>query len=74
MTLFEKIYLTILIINVALCIINGIGSIDGFPTVIDWAEETFGLQILLTLAYLVVKLVLWIWGIHIDLFPSIRLL
>ena len=74
MTLFEKIYLTILIINIALYIINGIRNINGFPAAIDWAEEAFGLQICLTLAYLVVKFVLWIWGIHIDLFPSIRLL
>lgn len=70
MTLFEKIYWTLFVIN---CVL---GLIAMFLAIFDydeycWIAEPLLFQILLTIGYLILKLILSIWGIHIELFPSI---
>lgn len=73
MTLFEKIYWTLLVINIVLAIISLFQGIEIVNVEIDleWLCGFLGLQITFTVGYLILKLILWIWGIHISLFPSI---
>lgn len=49
------------------------GVFEEWDDVIDleWLGYLLEFQIELTAGYLVVKLILWIWGINIDLFPCI---
>lgn len=75
MTLFEKIYFTCLILNIVFFIL---GQMDVFGWLLDaniidieWLSYLLGFQIVLTIGYLVLKFILWIWGINIDLFPCI---
>ena len=74
MTLFEKIYWTCLIVNIVLYCIGWLN--DEFGDVFDldlkWLKVFLILQFFLTFCYWAVKLILWIWGIHISLFPSIK--
>ena len=73
MTLFEKIYWTLLVINIVLAIISLFQEIEIVNVEIDleWLYGFLELQILFTVGYWILKLILWIWGIHISLFPSI---
>ena len=73
MTLFEKIYWTLLVINIVLAIISLFQEIEIVNVEIDleWLYGFLGLQIIFTVGYWILKLILWIWGIHISLFPSI---
>jgi hypothetical protein len=72
MTIFEKIYWTSWIVSVLSWFLG------------NWLEDEFleydftdflkcliGLDVFFTIGYWIVKLVLWIWGIHICLFPSL---
>lgn len=77
MTLFEKIYFTCLVLNIVFFIL---GQIDVFEWLLDaniidieWLSYLVFIQIGVTIGYLVVKLILWIWGINIDLFPCIKI-
>ena len=74
MTLFEKIYWTLLVINVVLAIISLFQVIEIVNVEIDleWLYGFLLLQIIFTVGYWILKLILWIWGIHISLFPSIH--
>ena len=72
MTLFEKIYFTCLILNIAFFILSKMDVFEELFDIIDleWLGYLLGIQLGLTVFYLNVKLILWIWGINIDLFPS----
>ncbi len=74
MTLFEKIYWTLLVINIVLAIISLFEDIEIVNVEIDleWLYGFLELQIIFTVGYWILKLILWIWGIHISLFPSIH--
>lgn len=73
MTLFEKIYFTCLILNIVFFILRQIGVLDELYDIIDleWLGYLLEFQISLTICYLILKFILWIWGINIDLFPSV---
>ena len=73
MTLFEKIYFTCLILNIVFFFLGQFVVFDELFDIIDleWLGYLLSFQIELTVSYLVVKLILLIWGIHIDLFPCI---
>ena len=77
MTLFEKIYLTCLILNIVFFILGQAGALEDLYQTwnidFEWLGYLLGSQIGLTIGYLVVKLILWIWGINISLFPSCRI-
>lgn len=72
MTLFEKIYFTCLILNIVFFILSKMDVFEELFDIIDleWLGYLLGIQLGLTVFYLNVKLILWIWGINIDLFPS----
>ena len=74
MTLFEKIYWTLLVINIVLAIISLFQYIEIVNVEIDleWLCGFLELQIIFTVGYWILKFILWIWGIHISLFPSIK--
>lgn len=73
MTLFEKIYWTLLVINIVLAFISLFQEIEIVNVEIDleWLYVFLGLQVIFTVGYWILKLILWIWGIHISLFSSI---
>ena len=74
MTLFEKIYFTLLIINIVLLILGGIlqFSENGFVCYIGTIlVYPFVSQFLLTLLYLIAKAILMIWGIELSWFPNV---
>ena len=75
MTLFEKIYFTCLILNIVFFFLGQTGAFEelyDYDIDLEWLGYLLGFQIGLTVCYLVVKLILWIWGINIDLFPCIK--
>lgn len=69
MTLFEKIYFTLLIINFILMfvgiILDNIGYVIG-----EYLSYLLFEQIGLTIVYEFVRLILFMWGVNVDLFPS----
>ena len=77
MTLFEKIYFTCLALNIVLFILDRMEVFEWLfdANIIDLECLSYllGFQIVLTIGYLVVKFILWIWGINIDLFPSVSI-
>ena len=75
MTLFEKIYLTCLILNILFFFLGQAGVWEDLYSIIDleWLGYLLGGQMFLTFCYWVIKLILWIWGINISLFPSCRI-
>jgi len=76
MTLFEKIYWTCLVINIVLfsisCLDDEIELFDILEWDADWLKCFLVLQCFLTFCYWIVKVICWIWGVHISLFPSIK--
>ena len=69
MTLFEKIYFTCLIINFVLIFFAiFLENEDASKTIVPLA-----IQVFLTILYIVVKLILLIWGVEIHWFPSLRI-
>lgn len=77
MTLFEKIYWTLFVLNVilaALAYILDESMIVDDKEVLGWAAIPIVVQVVGTFGYLIVKLFLWIWGGSFDLFPSCYLL
>ena len=69
MTLFEKVYFTCLIINIVLLFVACcLESDDGIKVI-----QPFVIQFILTILYIVVKLILLIWGVEIHWFPSLRI-
>lgn len=75
MTVFEKIYFTCLILNIIFFILGQMSVFDNLINIIDleWLGYLLGFQLSLTVGYLIIKLILWIWGINIDLFPCIKI-
>lgn len=77
MTLFEKIYFTCLVLNIIFLILGLLGVYEEWYDIknidLEWLGLLFGFQMGLTICYLIVKLILWIWGINIDLFPCIKI-
>lgn len=77
MTLFEKIYWTLFVLNAILaalaCILDESMNVDD-KEVLGWVVIPIVVQVVGTFGYLIVKLFLWIWGVSIDLFPSCYLL
>ena len=70
MTLFEKIYWTCFVISFVLYLVGWFLYCNDYDEIL-WLIDPFSFQIVLTVGYGIVKLILWFWGIHIDLFPSI---
>lgn len=64
MTIFEKIYFTLFIINFVLMFV-------GLAKDNDCLENLFVEQLGLTIVYEFIRLILFIWGVSVDLFPSI---
>ena len=73
MTLFEKIYFACLIISFVLFCIGCIIAIAGDEGIGAALCEPFIIQLILTIPYLVVKLILLIWGVEMHWFPSLRI-
>ena len=73
MTLFEKIYWTCLIVNIVLFVIGELDDTECLDITVDitWLKDFLFLQIFLTICYLLIKAILFIWGIHIGLFPTL---
>ena len=73
MTTFEKIYWTSWIVNVLLWFVGVFleSEFSEFDDIAVLLKCLIELDVIFTIGYWIVKLVLWIWGIHIDLFPSI---
>lgn len=67
MTIFEKLYFTLLIVNLVVLFIS---------ICVDGSElyKIFVGYIGLTILYEVVRVILLIWGIKIDLFPSVPIM
>lgn len=70
MTIFEKIYFTLLIINFILMFVGLILDDVGYE-IGECLAFLFLEQIGLTVIYEIVRLILLIWGVSVDLFPSI---
>ena len=73
MTLFEKIYWTSWIVSILLWFVGQwleieFSEFDDIATILEGLIE---LEIFFIIGYWIVKLVLYIWGIHICLFPSL---
>lgn len=66
MTLFEKIYLSLFVLNFVLLFCSLCDEYDEHEL---W--KPFVIQVGLTFLYLFVKLILFIWDVNIDLFPSV---
>ena len=71
MTLFEKIYWTLFVVAVLLAAVADI--FDENEEVLWWVVPLV-VQVVGAFGYLIVKFLLWIWGVSIDLFPSCPLL
>lgn len=77
MTLFEKIYWTLFAVNAILLIIFLFLDshwVERHVDVCKWMVSPIAYQAVVTLGYLIAKLLLWIWGESVDLFPSCYLL
>lgn len=70
MTLFEKIFWTYFVISSVLFLIGWFLYCCDYDELL-WLTEPFSALVVLIVGYWIVKLILWFWGIHIDLFPSI---
>lgn len=74
MTLFEKIYWTSLVVTTILAAFFAITDPDEKKEVSERMELPFAVQLFGTFNYLIVKFLLWLWGVSIDLFPSLPVL
>ena len=72
MTVFEKIYWTSWVVNILSWFI-GVWLEEEFYEydIADFLKCLIKLDVIFTIGYWIVKLVLFIWGIHICLFPSL---
>lgn len=73
MTVFEKIYWTSWIVSILSWFVGRLlekefSEFDNIATILECLIE---LDVIFTIGYWIVKLVLWIWGIQICLFPSL---
>ena len=73
MTVFEKIYWTSWIVNILLWFAGAWleKEFSEFDDIAALLEGLIELDVIFTVGYWIVKLVLWIWGVHISLFPSL---
>lgn len=73
MTVFEKIYWTSWIVSALLWLVGEYleREFSEFDDIADFLKGLIKLDVIFTIGYWIVKLVLWIWGIHICLFPSL---
>ena len=73
MTVFEKIYWTSWIVSVLLWFVGMWLEIEfsEFDDIADILKCLIELDVIFTIGYWIVKLVLCIWGKHICLFPSL---
>lgn len=73
MTTFEKIYWTSWVVSIVSWVVGSWLEYEfwdsTFSDLLKWLIE---LDVVFTVGYWIVKLVLWIWGVHISLFPSIK--
>lgn len=74
MTTFEKIYWTSWIVSVLLWFVGEFleREFSEFDDIADLLKCLIELEVFFIICYWIVKLVLWIWGVHISLFPSIK--
>lgn len=73
MTVFEKIYWTSWIVSVLSWFVGEFleGEFSEFDDIAVILKSLIELEVFFIFGYWIVKLVLWIWGIHISLFTSI---
>lgn len=73
MTIFEKIYWTSWVVSALLLLVGEYleREFSEFDDIADFLKGLIELDVIFTIGYWIVKLVLWIWGIHICLFPSL---
>lgn len=69
MTIFEKIYFTLLIINFILMFVGIV--LEDKCYIGEYLEDLFIGQLGLTVIYEFIRLILFMWGVSVDLFPSI---
>ena len=73
MTTFEKIYWTSWVVSIVSWVVGNWIEYEfwdsTFSDLLKWLIE---LDVVFTVGYWIVKLILWIWGVHISLFPSIK--
>lgn len=74
MTLFEKIYWTLLVVTAILGVFSITEDENENEKIPDRMKIPLAVQLFVTFVYLIVKFLLWIWGVSIDLFPSCPLL
>lgn len=70
MTIFEKIYFTLLIINFILVFVGIILDNEGYG-IGESLMYLFMEQLVLTVVYEFIRLILFMWGVSVDLFPSV---
>lgn len=70
MTIFEKIYFTLLIINFILVFVGIILDNEGYG-IGESLMYLFMEQLVLTVIYEFIRLILVMWGVSVDLFPSV---
>lgn len=73
MTVFEKIYWTSWIVSILLWFVGCWLERDfsEFDDIAALLKGLIELEVFFIIGYWIVKLVLWIWGIHICLFPTL---
>jgi hypothetical protein len=72
MTTFEKIYWTSWVVSVVSWVVGSWLEYECWDSAFsDLLKRLIELNVVFTFGYLIVKLVLLIWGVHISLFPSI---
>ena len=67
MTVFEKIYWTLWFVGEFLE-----REFFAFDYITEFFKGIIKFNLIFIIGYWIVKLVLWIWGIHICLFPSLE--
>ena len=71
MTLFEKIYWTWFVVSIVLFFI--FLAMEGDLDALVLLFAPIEIWIAFTIGYWIVKLILWMWGIDISLFPNLSL-
>jgi len=73
MTTFEKIYWTSWIVSILLWFLGVYFECEfDVDTVIVICKCFLELEVIFIVGYWIVKVICWIWGVHISLFPSIK--
>lgn len=73
MTLFEKIYWTSWTVSILSWFVGEWleGEFSEADDIADILKCLIELEVFFIIGYWIVKLIMWIWGVHISLFPSL---